>query len=160
MTDKMYKLKDELCRELESMQGKNLSPTSVDYIHKLVVSIEKLMKTEVIEMELEEGESERRGYSRDGDGGRWHAEGSYRGGRSGNGASYDDGGGGSSRNENGGSYDAGGSSYGRRRDGMGRFSRDDGKKQMIDRLHRLMEDAQGEHERTVIRECIAQVENM
>ena len=155
MTDKMHKLKDELCRELESMQGKNLSPTSVDYIHKLVVSIEKLMKTEVIEMELEEGESERRGYSRDGgygrEGGRWHAEGSYADGS---------GGGGSSRNENGGSYDAGGSSYGRRRDGMGRFSRDDGKKQMIDRLHRIMEDASGEHERTVIRECIAQVENM
>jgi hypothetical protein len=31
---------------------------------------------------------------------------------------------------------------------------------MIERLHRLMEDASGEHERTMIRECIAQVEQM
>ncbi len=145
MTDKIYKLKDELCKELESMQGKGLTPTTVDYIHKLVVSIEKIMKTEVIEMELDEGESERGSYR---DGGRWHADGSYADGR------------GRSRNENGGTYDAGGSSYARRRDSMGRYSRDDGKKQMIERLHRLMEDASGEHERTMIRECIAQVEQM
>ena len=146
MTDKMYKLKDELCRELESMQGKNLSPTSVDYIHKLVVSIEKLMKTEVIEMELEEGESERRGYSRDGDGGRWHAEGSYRGGRSGNGASYDDGG--------------GGSSYSRRRDRMGRYSRDDGKEDFMEKLHEMMQDVHTPEERETLKKLIRRFEEI
>lgn len=134
MTDKIYKLKDELCKELESMQGKGLTPTTVDYIHKLVVSIEKIMKTEVIEMELDEDHSERRGYSRDGG---YPAE--RRGGYI---------------------HDDGGASYARHRDSMGRYSRDDGKKQMIDHLRRMMEEASGEYERTALRECIAKVENM
>lgn len=151
MTDKIYKIKDELCKELESMQGKGLTPTTVDYIHKLIVSIEKIMKTEVIEMELEEGHSERRGRrsSRD-DGGYSERRGSNR--------------------DRGGSYDGGGSygGYGAETsyihhggDSSNRgYSRDDGKKQMIDRLHRLMEEANGEYERTTLRECIAQVEQM
>lgn len=147
MTDKIYKLKDELCKELESMQGKGLTPTTVDYIHKLIVSIEKIMKTEVIEMELEEGRSERRGRRSSMDDDNRYSE---RHGRS---------------EDRGGSYDGGygaETSYIRHGgDSSNRgYSRDDGKKQMIDRLHRLMEEANGEYERTTLRECIAQVEQM
>lgn len=147
MTDKIYKLKDELCKELESMQGKGLTPTTVDYIHKLIVSIEKIMKTEVIEMELEEGHSERRGRRSGMDGDDRYSE---RRGRS---------------RDRGGSYEGGygaETSYIRHGgDSSNRgYSRDDGKKQMIDRLHRLMEEANGEYERTTLRECIAQVEQM
>lgn len=147
MTDKIYKLKDELCKELESMQGKGLTPTTVDYIHKLIVSIEKIMKTEVIEMELEEGRSERRGRRSSMDDDDRYSE---RRGRS---------------RDRGGSYEGGygaETSYIRHGgDSSNRsYSRDDGKKQMIDRLHRLMEEANGEYERTTLRECIAQVEQM
>lgn len=147
MTDKIYKLKDELCKELESMQGKGLTPTTVDYIHKLIVSIEKIMKTEVIEMELEEGHSERRGRRSSMDDDDRYSE---RRGRS---------------RDRGGSYEGGygaETSYIRHGgDSSNRgYSRDDGKKQMIDRLRRLMEEANGEYERTTLRECIAQVEQM
>ena len=147
MTDKIYKLKDELCKELESMQGKGLTPTTVDYIHKLIVSIEKIMKTEAIEMELEEGQSERRGRRSSMDDDDRYSE---RRGRS---------------RDRGGSYEGGygaETSYIRHGgDSSNRgYSRDDGKKQMIDRLRRLMEEASGEYERTTLRECIAQVEQM
>lgn len=69
------KLKDKLCEELENVSRKSqMSGNDLDSIHKLIVSIEKLMKIEEMEGE---GEYSHRG-------GRWDARGSYNNGNNGN----------------------------------------------------------------------------
>lgn len=45
--------------------------------------------------------------------------------------------------------------YGQRRDHMGRYSRGSGKDHLIERLERLMDEAEDEPERDAIRRCIA-----
>lgn len=141
MTDKIYGLKDKLCTELEEMGEKELTPATVDYIHKLIISIEKIMKTEVIEMELEEGYSERRGSY-------WHDGAVERAERR------------TARRSDG--FNRGGGLERERRERRSERPqmRDGDKREMIDRLHRMMEDANGEYERVKIRECIASIENM
>lgn len=116
------KLKDKLCEELENVSRKNqMSATDLDSIHKLIVSIEKLMKIEQME---EGGEYSHRG-------GNWDARGSY-----GNG-SY-----------NNGSYGAYGSdsynddSYANR--GMhyvrGHYSRAEGTSMVKDHIRKMMDE--------------------
>lgn len=141
MTDKIYMLKDKLCNELEEMSDKELTVASVDYIHKLIVSIEKIMKTEVIEAELEEERSERRS-SYWHDGAVNHAE--------------------RRTAKRSGSVERGDRlerDYRERRSERPQ-NRESDKREMIDRLHRMMEEANGEYERVKIRECIASLENM
>lgn len=116
------KLKDKLCEELENVSRKNqMSATDLETIHKLIVSIEKLMKIE----EMEGGEYSHRG-------GNWDARGSY--------GSYGDG------SYNNGSYGAYGSdnndSYANR--GMhyvrGHYSRAEGTSMVKDHIRRMMDE--------------------
>lgn len=144
----MTQLKEMLEKELGilAMEDK-ISLSSLDKIHKLTDTIKNIDKIEMLEGE--EGYSQRGGYSRN----------SY------DGRSYDDM-----------SYD--GNSYARRkRDSMGRYSRDeyardgrsnrgdsrysrdDGKEEMIEHLEDMMSKATSEKERQAFQRCITAIEN-
>lgn len=138
----MYdKLKDMLCEELEQIVKKGeLSAGSLDIIHKLTDSIKNISKIEMLEEASDYSEySERKSYAR-------------------RGSSYDDGG----------SSYRGGSSYARKRDSMGRYSRaggsnraysrDDARMEIREHLEELMEGAQTEQERKMIRTTIQALE--
>lgn len=63
----MHKIKDMVCAELEDLAKKGkLTAQDLDIIYKLVITKEKLLRTEQIESEL--------GYSQDGG---WMARGNY-----------------------------------------------------------------------------------
>ena len=130
MREDIRRLKDTLCDELSELSRKKLTTQSLDDVYKLVVSIEKIMKMEVLERgEDWEDNYSGRMYSRDG--------------------GYD----------RGGSYNGGGSSYGREHYVRGHYSRDDGKREMVDRLERMMEDAPDEM-REVMRNCVTKLREM
>ena len=57
-------------------------------------------------------------------------------------------------------YDDGGSSYARHRDSMGRYSREDGREHMTEKLRGMMEDASSEKEREAIRRCMSELERV
>ncbi len=130
----LEKIKEKLCKELERLSGEEkLTAGSIEYIHKLSDTIKNIDKIMMLEDD---------GYSQGN--GDWEARGTYGGGRM--------------HHEN--SYNDGGNSYrGRRRDSMGRYSRDDGKEQMVRELREMMEDARTEKEREAIRRCINQIES-
>lgn len=135
------KLKKMLCKELEEIVEKGeLSAGSLEAVDKLTHSIKSLDTI----MAMEEA-----GYSR---------EGGYSGRRDSMGR-YADGG-----SYNGGSY---GGSYARYNDGMEqsgysgrRYSRDEGKANMISELQSLMADAPSQDERQVLQDAMRKLKQM
>ena len=122
------KLKDKLCEELENVSRKSqMTSGDLDSVHKLIVSIEKLMKIE----KLDDGEHSHRG-------GNWNARGSYDNGSYGNG-SYGNGSYGNGSYDSG-SYDDG--SYANR--GMhyvrGHYSRAEGSSMVKDHIRKMMDE--------------------
>lgn len=128
--EKIYELKDRLCEELEEIARKpDMGPGDLEIIHKLTDTIKNIGKIEMLE---EEG-----GYSRD-DG--------YDAGGYGRGSSYARG--------------RGGRRGGRttRRDGMGRYSRDDGRSEMMEHIEAAL-DAADDQDREAIKRFMRQLEN-
>ena len=133
----LHEIKEMLMREVEEMSRKGeLDYMSLDTLHKLTDTIKNIDKI----MMLERG-----GYSRDG--------GTSRAGNS-NGNSYSDNSYGAED-----SYNSG-ESYRRRRDARGRYSREDGRDQMVNQLEGLMGQAGTDHEREAIRRCMEQLRGM
>lgn len=131
----MYELKEKLCRELEEVARKpEMGAGDLELIHKLTDTIKNIDKIDALEDD---------GYSRDGD---WEME---------------------SR----GRYNRGSSYARRKRDSMGRYSRewrdgrmdgrysrDDAKEHMIGQMEQLMNGAQNEREREIIKRAMEQLE--
>lgn len=119
--DAMNKIKDMVCLELEELAKKGkLTAQDLDIVYKLVITKEKLLRTEQIEDEM--------GYSQDGG---WTARGNYSRGAYPRTAYPMD------------SYGRG-DSYGMEPYGQsmsrGRYSMDDGRSMMGDRLTEMMND--------------------
>lgn len=143
----MHNLKKMLYEELKKYEeGGELSVGSLDIVHKITDTIKNIDKIEMLEEEG--GQSERRGYSRDGN---WMARGSY-----------DDE-----------SYEGGGSSYRRRRDRRGRYSREgggssyegggnygEGKEYMMEQIEEMMQDAKNPREREILKKCMMEFRNI
>lgn len=139
----MRKLKDMLCRELDEFSRRDsIESYDLDTIHKLTDTIKNLDKIEMLE---DGGYSQARGggnrggmrtYARDGEGG--------------SGYSYED-----SFGDNDGYSQAR-----RRRDERGRYSRDDGRDDMVNRLEGLMSRAGSDRDRDEIRRMIDQMKGM
>lgn len=128
--EKLYDLKDKLCEELEEIARKpDMGPGDLELIHKLTDTIKNIGKIEMLE---EEG-----GYSQE-DG----RDDGY-----GRGMSYARGRGG---------YNRGGRNT--RRDSMGRYSRDDGRSEMMEHIEAAL-DAAGEKDREAIKRFMRQLEN-
>ena len=139
----MYDLKDMLCKELDEMAKKrDITPGSLEMIHKLTDTIKNIDKILMLEDE-EDGYSERGRrrdsmgrYSRDGGGysqggGDWEARGHFGGGHA---------------------YDDSGSSYARGRHYVkGHYSREDGKDRMMHTFGELMEYADPDQRRIIER---------
>lgn len=144
----MRKLKDMLCRELEEFSRRDsIESYDLDTIHKLTDTIKNLDKIEMLE---DGGYSQARGggnrggmrtYARDG-GGNSYADGNSYG--------YED-----SFGDNDGYSQAR-----RRRDERGRYSRDDGRDDMVNRLEGLMSRAGSDRDRDEIRRMIDQMKGM
>lgn len=127
----LHKIKDALCRELEEA-GRKIEKNdtlSAGDLEYLYKLTDTVKNIDKIEM-LEES-----GHSRDGD---WDANGTYNGG-----ASY------ARRRDSRGRY---------ARDGYPRYSRDDAKSHMMQRLEELMDSASSEREREALRRCMEQIE--
>lgn len=133
-----YELKEMLCKELDDIVKKGeLSAGDLDVVDKLTHSIKSLVTI----MAMNEG-----GYSN---------EGSYE--YSGYGRS------GARRRDSMGRYADGGSSYRSYRDGGysgRRYSRDEGKSQMIEQLESMMEEASSQEEREVMKQALSKLKNM
>lgn len=148
----MHKLKEMLCEELDDYGEKGkLSPGDIDIIYKLASSIKNINKNEMYE---EDGHSERRGYSRDGE---WMAQGEY-------GHSYEDGSSGArrgmhyvrghySRDGEGGSSYRGGSSYEGGSSSRRGYSRAEGKEEMLQVIDEMMSQAETEKQREALHRC-------
>lgn len=144
MDEKLRRLKKNLCKELGEYAERGVTAGNINAIYQMAVAAEKIMKMEVLEMELDDGESR--------DGGMWRAEGGYSGRRRYNrdGGSYSD--------EYGeeGSYANRGGNRGRGRE----YSRDDGKHHMIEKMEDMMEEAKSPEEREELKKCIARLRDM
>ena len=128
--DKLYDLKDKLCEELEEIARKpDMGPGDLELIHKLTDTIKNIGKIEMLE---EEG-----GYSQE-DG----RDDGY-----GRGMSYARGRGG---------YNRGGRNT--RRDSRGRYSRDDGRSEMMEHLEMALDSA-SDQDRETIKRFMRQLEN-
>jgi len=129
--DKLYDLKDKLCEELEEIARKpDMGPGDLELIHKLTDTIKNIGKIEMLE---EEG-----GYSQ---------EDGQDGGGYGRGVSYARGRGG---------YNRGGRNT--RRDSRGRYSRDDGRSEMMEHLEMALDSA-SDQDRETIKRFMRQLEN-
>lgn len=138
----MRKLKDMLCRELDEFARRDsIESYDLDTIHKLTDTIKNLDKIEMLE---DGGYSQARGggnrggmrtYARDGEGGGYGYEDSF-----GDNDGY--------------------SMARRRRDERGRYSRDDGRDDMVNRLEGLMSRAGSDRDREEIRRMIDQMKGM
>lgn len=127
--EKLYELKDKLCEELEEIARKpDMGPGDLEIIHKLTDTIKNIGKIEMLE---EEG-----GYSQE-DG----RDGGY-----GRGVSYARGRGGRRGGRN------------TRRDSMGRYSRDDGRSEMMEHIEAAL-DAADDKDREAIKRFMRQLEN-
>jgi hypothetical protein len=144
MDEKLRRLQKSLCKELAEYSERGISAGNINAIYQMAVAAEKLMKMEVLEMELDDGESR--------DGGMWRAEGGYSGRRrySRDGGSYGD-----DYGEEG-SYTNRGGNRGRGRE----YSRDDGKRHMIEKMEDMMEEAKSPEEREELKKCIARLRDM
>ena len=114
------RIRDNLCEFIAQMGMERIDQRNIEPIYMAMVAYEKSLKAEVLEEEVEGGYSRdgysNRGYSRDGGySSRWNSR------------------------EGGASYDEGGDSY--RRDRMGRYSRDDGKKHLKEQVEMMMRQA-------------------
>ena len=122
--DKLYDLKDKLCEELEEIARKpDMGPGDLELIHKLTDTIKNIGKIEMLE---EEG-----GYSQ---------EDGQDGGGYGRGVSYARGRGG---------YNRGGRNT--RRDSRGRYSRDDGREEMLKHLEMAWDAAPEPYREDILR---------
>lgn len=129
--EKLYELKDRLCEELEEIARKpDMGPGDLELIHKLTDTIKNIGKIEMLE---EEG-----GYSQ---------EDGQDGGGYGRGVSYAKGRGG---------YNRGGRNT--RRDSRGRYSRDDGRSEMMEHLEMALDSA-SDQDRETIKRFMRQLEN-
>lgn len=139
-----HKVKDMLCEELERVASKGeLTAGSLEVVDKLTHSI-KSIDTIMAMADYEDDYSER--------GSSYARQGGNRGGRRGGGSSR-----GYSRDgyENDMSYD--GMSYARR-DGRGRYSRDDSKEHMINKLEEMAMGSTDERMKATINKCISELE--
>jgi len=129
--EKLFELKEKLCEELEEIASKpDMGPGDLEIIHKLTDTIKNIGKIEMLD---EEG-----GYSQD-DG--YDANGGY-----GRGFSYARGRGGRRGGRN------------TRRDSMGRYSRDDGRSEMMEHIEAAL-DAANDKDREAIKRFMRQLEN-
>lgn len=142
----MHKIKEKLMEELHEIEEKaeksphsKMSAGDLEYIHKLTDTVKNIDKICMYEDDE---------YSGNYDGGMWEAMGSYEnGGRGGN------------RGGMGGGRSNRGSSYARRkRDSMGRYSRDDGKDEMVEQLEDMMKDTGDSRVKSAIKRCITEIE--
>jgi hypothetical protein len=138
----MHKLKDTLCRELDEFARRDsIESYDLDTIHKLTDTIKNLDKIEMLE---DGGYSQARGggnrggmrtYARDGEGGGYGYEDSF-----GDNDGY--------------------SIARRRRDERGRYSRDDGRDDMVNRLEEMMNHVSSDRDREEIRRMIERMKGM
>jgi hypothetical protein len=138
----MHKLKDTLCRELDEFARRDsIESYDLDTIHKLTDTIKNLDKIEMLE---DGGYSQARGggnrggmrtYARDGEGGGYGYEDSF-----GDNDGY--------------------SMARRRRDERGRYSRDDGRDDMVNRLEEMMSHVSSDRDREEIRRMIERMKGM
>ncbi len=137
--EKLYDLKDKLCEELEEFARKQeMGAGDLEVIHKLTDTIKNIDKICM----LEEGD----GYSEAVDGGDY-----------GRGSSYANRGKHYVRGHY--SRDGGMNGYStRRRDGRGRYSREDGRSEMMEHLEMAMDSAT-EQDRDTIKRFMRQLEN-
>lgn len=138
--DKLYELKEMLCKELEKYGKEDkLTAGSLEVVDKLSHSIKNLDK--IIENYEGEGYSNRDGgsYERGGRSNRGSYEGSYRGG----------------------SY-ARGRGSNARRDSMGRYSREGYSRadDLMDSLYGLMEEAPNDRVRQEMQKFVSKIEEM
>lgn len=125
--EKLYKLKEKLCSELEEIARKpEMSAGDLEAVHKLTDTIKNIDKICMLEESDGGYSSANRGmhyvrghYSRDGDMGR---------------------------------------NYSSRRDSMGRYSRDDGRSEMMEHLEAAWDSAP-EKDRETIKRFMRQLEN-
>ena len=150
-------LYDYVCDELQEVEKDGLKASNLDRTDKPVNIKKNLLKIEKLEDE---------GYSMDG--GYWTAEGSYADGMDGNMRNYS----GARRGEHWvrGHYSRGGYrmndrrmygtdySMARRRDSRGRYSRDDAKEHMLDKLGEMMPMAD-DRQRDILENAMHQLEN-
>jgi len=143
--EKIYDLKEKLCKELEDYARKldtGAGAGVLEVIHMLTDTIKNIDKICMLE---EDG-----GYSRDGE----YEDGGY-----GRGSSYANRGQhwvrGHYSRENG---NMGGGNYSGRRDNRGRYSRGDGRSEMMEHLEMAM-DAANEQDRENIKRWMRQLEN-
>lgn len=150
-------LYDYVCDELQEVEKDGLKASNLDSTDKLVNIKKNLLKIEKLEDE---------GYSMDG--GYWTAEGSYADGKDGNMRNYS----GARRGEHWvrGHYSRNGYrmndrrmygtdySMARRRDSRGRYSRDDAKEHMLDKLGEMMPMAD-DRQRDILENAMHQLEN-
>ena len=150
-------LYDYVCDELQEVEKDGLKASNLDSTDKLVNIKKNLLKIEKLEDE---------GYSMDG--GYWTAEGSYADGMDGNMRNYS----GARRGEHWvrGHYSRNGYrmndrrmygadySMARRRDSRGRYSRDDAKEHMLDKLGEMMPMAD-DRQRDILENAMHQLEN-
>ena len=146
-----------VCDELQEVEKDGLKASNLDSTDKLVSIKKNLLKIEKLEDE---------GYSMDG--GYWTAEGSYADGMDGNMRNYS----GARRGEHWvrGHYSRDGyrmndrrmygadHSMARRRDSRGRYSRDDAKEHMLDKLGEMMPMAD-DRQRDILENAMHQLEN-
>ena len=137
--EKLYDLKDKLCEELEEFARKQeMGAGDLEVIHKLTDTIKNIDKICM----LEEGD----GYSEAVDGGDY-----------GRGSSYANRGKHYVRGHY--SRDGGMNGYStRRRDGRGRYSREDGRSEIMEHLEMAMDSAT-EQDRDTIKRFMRQLEN-
>lgn len=137
--EKLYDLKDKLCEELEEFARKQeMGAGDLEVIHKLTDTIKNIDKICM----LEEGD----GYSEAVDGGDY-----------GRGSSYANRGKHYVRGHY--SRDGGMNGYStRRRDGRGRYSREDGRSEMMEHLEMAMDSAT-DQDRDTIKRFMRQLEN-
>lgn len=129
--EKLYDLKDKLCEELEEIARKpDMGPGDLELIHKLTDTIKNIDK--LCLLEDEDGYSQDDGRDADGGYGRGVSYARGRGGRRGG------------RNT--------------RRDSMGRYSRDDGRSEMMEHIEAAL-DAANDKDREAIKRFMRQLEN-
>ncbi len=154
MHKKIMEIKEMLCEEMIKEAEHGINPGNLEPIYMMAVAAEKIMKMGVLEEELDDGYSERRGYSREGgySGERYSREGGYSGERySRDGYSQ----------EGGNSYD-GGSSYARRGGQYmrNRYSRDSEMDNMKEKVKRMMEESRNPQEKEAYKRCLEEIEKM
>ena len=129
--EKLFELKEKLCEELEEIARKpDMGPGDLEIIHKLTDTIKNIGKIEMVDEEG--GSSQDDGYDTNGGYGRGVSYARGRGGRRG------------TRNS--------------RRDSMGRYSRDDGRSEMMEHIEAAL-DAANDKDREAIKRFMRQLEN-